>query len=134
MKLGLAILLPALICSCGVPTIVAGETYEGTIAFSDSGTESNATGFVYYSDTYQLSAAAGDTFDVELWSDLGARMNLEYKREEGYYPLGVCSTSGDGYGTGEVTITEVSKIFNVCLIETDVTEAGVGYSFKFTAR
>ena len=115
------------------PSIVPGEKIEGTITFSDNAKESNATEQTYYSDTYRLAGSVGDGYRVELWADEDARMVLEQVREEGYYPDDICSTSGEGYDEGEASLLfDGTNYFNVYLIDQDMTEDGVAYSFLFT--
>ncbi|MFH1808065.1 MAG: hypothetical protein ABIJ09_04930 [Pseudomonadota bacterium] len=133
-KLTLVLLAGALGMAC-VPSITPGQKVEGTIDFADNAKQSNATDNTYYSDTYRLGGAKGDRFHVELWADDGARMNLEQVREEGTYPEDICSASGEGHDDGEAELKfDGDNFFNVYLIDQDMTEKGVGYSFLFTAR
>jgi hypothetical protein len=132
MKKFAFLLVTSILLAACEPMIIPGQKVEGMIEYSDHSKVSNANGNTYFSDTYQLTGAEGDKFKVELWSDEGARMNLEHKKEEGYYPEGICYTAGEGEGDGEATLIDGTNYFNVYLIDQDMKEDGVAYSFLFT--
>jgi hypothetical protein len=133
MKKNAILVLASMLGMACEPMIMPGQKIEGTIDFSDNANESNANGNTYYSDTYRLGGSEGDRFRVELWADEGARVNLEQVKEKGYYPEDICMTSGEGQDDGESKLEfDGDNFFNVYLIDQDMTEDGVDYSFLFT--
>ncbi len=132
-RLAIMLLASLLMLAC-TPSITPGQKIEGRIEFSDNSNVSNANDNTFYSDTYRLGGSRGDRFKVELWADDGARMNLEQVKEEGFYPEDICSTSGEDYDDGEAELMfNGDNFFNVYVIDHDMPEDGVGYSFLFTS-